>query len=93
MGKVALGFKPEDRKFKPDGIIGIFHRIILPTALWPWRRFSLNKNECQEYFNGCKGCQCVGLATLPFNVPIVMKFGSLSLLEPSGPLQACTGWK
>jgi len=24
-------------------------------------------------------------------VLIVLKFGSLSLLEPSGPLQACTG--
>ena len=26
-----------------------------------------------------------------FNVPIVLKSGSLSLLEPSGPVQACSG--
>jgi len=25
------------------------------------------------------------------HVPIVLKYGSLSLLEPSGPVQACNG--
>jgi len=24
-------------------------------------------------------------------MPIILKFGSLNLLEPSGPVQACTG--
>ena len=32
-----------------------------------------------------KGGQCVGLTT--FHVPIVMKSGSLNLLEPSGSVQ------
>jgi len=40
-------------------------------------------------FPGGKGGRCVGLTTLP--VPIVLKSGSLNLLEPSGPVQACNG--
>ena len=50
-----------------------------------------NRNEYQEYFLGGKGGQCVGLTTLRLHVPIVLKSGSLSLVEPSGPLQACNG--
>jgi len=38
-----------------------------------------------------KGGRCVGLTTLHLHVPIVLKYGSLSLLEPSGPVQACNG--
>jgi len=41
-----------------------------------------NRNEYQEYFLVGKG----GL-----HVPIVLKSGNLNLLEPSGPVQACTG--
>jgi hypothetical protein len=37
---------------------------------------------------GGKGGQCVGLH---LHVPIVLKSGSLNILEPSGPVQACTG--
>jgi hypothetical protein len=33
-----------------------------------------------------KGGRCVGLTTLPHHVPIVLKSGSLNLLEPSGPV-------
>ena len=47
-----------------------------------------NRNEYQEYSLGVKGGRCVGLTTLP---PIVLKSGSLNLLERSGPLQACNG--
>ena len=39
-------------------------------------------------FPGGKGGRCVGLTT---RVPIVLKYGSLNLLEPSGPAQACIG--
>ena len=51
-----------------------------------------NRNEYQECFLGGKGGQCVRL-TRPYRlrVPIVLKSGSLSLLEPSGPVQACNG--
>jgi hypothetical protein len=49
-----------------------------------------NRNEYQEYFLGDKGGRCVGL-TNHLHVPAVLKSGSLNLLEPSGPVQACTG--
>jgi len=42
-------------------------------------------------FPGGKGGRCIGLTTLHLHVPIGMKSGSLNLLEPSGPIQACNG--
>jgi hypothetical protein len=38
-----------------------------------------------------KGGRCVGLTTLPPSCAIVLKSGSLNLLEPSGPVQVCNG--
>jgi len=38
-----------------------------------------------------KGGRCVGLSTLPLHVLIVLKSGSLNLLEPSGSVQAWNG--
>jgi hypothetical protein len=40
-----------------------------------------NRNEYQEYF----------LGPCHLRVPIVLKSGSLRLLEPSGPVKACNG--
>jgi len=40
-----------------------------------------NRNKYQEYFLGGKGGH--------LHVPIVLKSGSLNLLELSGPVQAC----
>jgi hypothetical protein len=37
-----------------------------------------------------KGGQCIGLTTSSPSRPIIMKSGSLELLEPSEPLQGCT---
>jgi hypothetical protein len=39
----------------------------------------------------CKGSRLVRLTTLPLYLPIVLKFGSLNLLEFAGPFQVCTG--
>ena len=50
-----------------------------------------NRNEYQEYFLGGKSGRCVRLTTLPPSCAVVMKFGNLNFLEPSGPLQACNG--
>jgi hypothetical protein len=52
---------------------------------------SLTENEYKEYFLGDKGGRCVGLTTLPPSCATVKKSGSLKLLEPSGPVQACNG--
>jgi hypothetical protein len=40
---------------------------------------------------GGKGGRCVRLTDLTSHVPNVLKYGSLKLLEYSGPVQACTG--
>jgi hypothetical protein len=45
---------------------------------------SLTKMSTWNIFWGDKGGRCVGLT-------IVMKSGSLNLLEPYGPAKACTG--
>ena len=39
------------------------------------------------------GVKAAGAEGWPYNlhVPIVLKSGSLNLLEPSGPVQACNG--
>ena len=50
-----------------------------------------NRNEYQEYFLRGKGVRCVGLTTLPPSCAVVMKYGNLNFLEPSGPLQAPNG--
>jgi hypothetical protein len=42
-------------------------------------------------FPGGKGSRCAGLTPCHLHVPIVMKSGSLNLLEPSGPVNACNG--
>ena len=46
---------------------------------------AFNRNEYHECFLGGKGGRCVELTL------IVLKSGSLNLLEPSGPVQACNG--
>ena len=50
-----------------------------------------NRNEYQECFLGAKAAGAYGWQTYYLHVPIVLKLGSLNLLEPSGPVQACNG--
>ena len=74
-----------------DGVTGFFIDIFLPTAPWPWGRFSPWWKWDPGVFPGGKGGRCVKLTTLPPSCTFVMKSGNLNFLEPSGPLQACNG--
>jgi hypothetical protein len=55
------------------------------------RVFACNRNEYQEYFLGVKVAGTLGWQPYYLHVPIVLKSGSLNLLEPSGLVQACNG--
>ena len=88
----ALLYKPEGRGFHSRWYHWNFSLTLsLRPHYGPGVDSAFNRNEYQEYFLGGKGGRCVGLTTLPFQVPIVLKSGSPNLLEPSGPVQACNG--
>jgi len=57
--------------------------MLLLEFFWPHYGTGVDsasvRNEYQEYFLGGKGGRFIG--------PIVLKSGSLNILEPSGPLQ------
>jgi hypothetical protein len=50
-----------------------------------------SRNEYQECFLVIKAACALGLYPYHIHVQIFLKSGSLNLLEPSGPVQACTG--
>ena len=65
--------------------------IIIPATLWFGVDSASNRNEYQEYILGVKAAGVYSWETYHFHVPIVLKSGSLNLLEPSGPVQGCNG--
>jgi len=76
----------------PDGVIGIFH----------WHNPSgctmalgltqpLTEMSTRNISWGVKAANAYGWQPYYLQVPIVLKSGSLKLLEPSGPAQACNG--
>jgi len=52
---------------------------------------AFKRNEYQECFLGVKAAGAYGWQPYHLHVPIVLKSGSLNLLELSGPIQACNG--
>jgi len=76
----------------PDGVTGIFHwhnpsgctlalGLTQPLTEMSTRNISWEVKVASAY----------GWQPYPLHVPIVLKSGSLNLLEPSGPVQGCTG--
>ena len=82
----ALRYKPEGHGFDSRWC----HIPSGRTMALGWTQ-SLNRNEYQEYFLGLKAAGALGLQPYHLQVPTVLKYGSLNLLEPSQSVQASTG--
>jgi hypothetical protein len=75
----------------PDGVIGSFqwHNPSGRTMALGFTQLlteMITMNICWG-----KDGRCVGLTPYHLHVPVVLKSGSPSLLEPSGPVQTCNG--
>ena len=82
----------------PGDVIGIFHcRNPSGHIVALWSTQSLNRTEYHEYFlvggegEWLKAGDTQGWQTYHLRVPIVIKSGSVTLLETSGSVQTCTG--
>ena len=76
----------------PDYVIVYFTdiRVILLTTLCAGIDSASNRKEYLEYFLVLKAAGAYGRQPYHLYVPTVLKSGSLNLLEPSVPVQACT---
>ena len=76
----------------PDGVIGIFHwhnpsgRTVAPGSTQP-----LTEMRTRNISWGLKAASVWGWQPYHLRVPTVLNSGSLNLLKPTGPVQACNG--
>jgi len=76
----------------PAGIIGNFHwHKILPIAVWPWGRLSLQHKWVPGVFPGGKGGRCVRLTTYYHPVPLSRNLGTLTFWNTLGPSGSVMG--
>jgi hypothetical protein len=95
---ICMDFIYKSLRYKPEGR-GIDSRWCQNFSLTqsfrphygPGVDSASNRNEYQECFLGVKAVGAQGWQPCHLHVPIVMKSGSLILLEPSGPVKACNG--
>ena len=81
----VLCYKSEGRWFDPSSCQWIFHwHKILPIALWPWGRLSLEQKGVPGVFLGGKGGRCVRLTTYNHPVPLSRNLGVLTYWNPLG---------
>jgi hypothetical protein len=87
----ALSYKPEGRGIDSQWCNGIFHWHNPSGYYGPGVNSDSNINEYQEYLLGVKAAGALGWKPCHLHVPIVLKSGSLILLEPLGPVKAVMG--
>jgi len=74
----------------PAGVSGFFIDIkSFRSHYGPGVDSASNTNDYQEYFLGVKTVR--NADNLPPSCAVVMNYGNLNFLEPSGPLRACNG--
>ena len=84
----AMRYEPEGRGF---GTRWCHWNFFLTYDCDPGVDSASNRNEYQEYFLGVKATGAYGWQLYHLLALIVLKFGSLNLLAPSWPVQACNG--
>jgi hypothetical protein len=75
----------------PDGVIGFFRWRNPSGCTMVGFDSASNRNEYQECFLEVKAAGAYGWQPYHLHVHIVLKYGRLKLLKPSGPVQACNG--
>jgi hypothetical protein len=73
----------------PDDVTWIFYWHSFRPRYGSGVDSAFNRNEYQKYFLGVKAAGACGWQPYSLHVLIVLKSGSLNLMEPSGPVQAC----
>jgi hypothetical protein len=84
----ALRYKPEGRGFDSRWYDWIFS---FRPHYGPGVDSASNRKWYQVCFLGVKAAGAYGRQPYHLHVPTVLESGSLNLLEPSGPVQACNG--